>query len=94
MASAWARGECITAQELLARHSEIDDEAAIRLIYEEVCLRRESGQDVATTEVLNRFPRWKDDLEILLGCDRVLRPFLPGVPVSRAPAKTWARSAC
>jgi serine/threonine protein kinase len=30
---------------------------------------------VATTEVGNRFPRWKDELEVLLGCDRMLRPF-------------------
>ena len=61
--------------ELLASHPGLGDEAAIRLIYEEVCLRRESGQDVATTEVVNRFPRWKDELEVLLGCDRMLRPF-------------------
>ena len=94
MASAWSRGERISAQELLARHSEIDDEAAIRLIYEEVCLRRESGQDVATTEVLNRFPRWKDELEVLLGCDRMLRPFLPGVLFPRRRRRPRARSGC
>jgi eukaryotic-like serine/threonine-protein kinase len=75
MASAWSRGEHVSAEELLACHPGLGDEAAIRLIYEEVCLRRESGQDVATTEVLNRFPRWKDELEVLLGCDRMLRPF-------------------
>ena len=75
MASAWSRGERVSAEQLLASHPGLDDEAAIRLIYEEVCLRRESGQDVATTEVVNRFPRWKDELEVLLGCDRMLRPF-------------------
>ncbi len=25
--------------------------------------------------MVNRFPRWKDELEVLLGCDRMLRPF-------------------
>src|SRR6202044_2907318 len=75
MASAWSRGEHVSAEDLLACHPGIGDEAAIRLIYEEVCLRRESGQEVATTEVVNRFPRWKDELEVLLGCDRMLRPF-------------------
>ncbi len=75
MASAWGRGEGVSAEQLLASHPGLGDEAAIRLIYEEVCLRRESGQDVATTEVVNRFPRWKDELEVLLGCDRMLRPF-------------------
>jgi serine/threonine protein kinase len=75
MASAWSRGERISAEQLLASYPGLDDEAAIRLIYEEVSLRRDSGQDIATTEVLNRFPRWKDELEVLLGCDRMLRPF-------------------
>jgi eukaryotic-like serine/threonine-protein kinase len=75
MASAWARGEPVSAGELLAGHPELGDEAAIRLIYEEVCLRREAGQEIATTEIVNRFPRWKDELEVLLGCDRMLRPF-------------------
>ena len=42
---------------ITGEHPGLDDEAAIRLIYEEVCLRRESGQDVATTEVVSRFPR-------------------------------------
>jgi serine/threonine protein kinase/Flp pilus assembly protein TadD len=75
MALAWSRGDRVTAEQLLANHPGMADEAAIRLIYEEVCLRRESGQDVATTEVVKRFPRWQDELEVLLGCDRMLRPF-------------------
>ena len=83
MASAWSRGERVSAEQLLASHPELGDEAAIRLIYEEVCLRRESGQDIATTEVVNRFPRWKDELEVLLGCDRMLRPFSRVAHVSR-----------
>jgi serine/threonine protein kinase/tetratricopeptide (TPR) repeat protein len=75
MATAWSRGERVTAEDLLARAPGLGDEAAIRLIYEEVCLRRDSGQEIATTEVVSRFPRWKDELEVLLGCDRMLRPF-------------------
>jgi serine/threonine protein kinase/tetratricopeptide (TPR) repeat protein len=74
MVSSWARGECITAQELLARHPGLSDESAIRLIYEEVCLRRDSGDDIATSEVVNRFPQWRDKLEVLLSCDRLLKP--------------------
>src|SRR5271155_4415108 len=60
LVSAWSRGERVSAEDLLARYPGLDDEAAIRLIYEEVCLRRESGDDIATTEVVNRFPHWKD----------------------------------
>jgi serine/threonine protein kinase/Flp pilus assembly protein TadD len=74
LAAAWACGERKLADEILAERPGIEDEAAIRLIYEEVCLRRESGQDVATSEIVGRFPRFKDQLEILLGCDRLLRP--------------------
>jgi len=75
MALAWSRGECVLADEVLARFPGLGDEETVRLIYEEVSLRRESGEDVATTEVVNRYPRYKDELEILLGCDRMLRPF-------------------
>ena len=74
MAAAWARGERVSAEAILAENSDIADEAAIRLIYEEFCLRRESGEDVATSEFVSRFPRWKDELGVLLGCDRLLRP--------------------
>ncbi len=60
---------------MLARFPGLGDEETVRLIYEEVSLRRESGEDVATTEVVGRYPRYKDELEVLLGCDRMLRPF-------------------
>jgi serine/threonine protein kinase len=74
MTAAWARGQPIRAEEMLARNPELGEESVIRLIYEETCLHRESGQEVRTSEVLGRFPRWKDQLEVLLGCDRLLRP--------------------
>ena len=47
LVSAWSRGERVRAEDLLARHPGLGDEAAIRLIYEEVRLRRESGEDLA-----------------------------------------------
>ncbi|HEV3438900.1 MAG TPA: serine/threonine-protein kinase, partial [Gemmata sp.] len=36
------------------------------LIYEEVCLRRERGQAGCSSEVLRRFPKWADQLRVLL----------------------------
>ena len=74
IASAWARGEDIAVEEILERRPGLKTEDAIRLVYEEVCLRREAGQGVSTAEVVSRFPQWKEELEILLGCDRLLRP--------------------
>ena len=77
MAEDWKRGVRTTAEEVMAGNPGLDDEAAIRLIYEETCLRRESGQEVATSEVVRRFPRGRAELEILLRCDRLMRPPVP-----------------
>lgn len=74
MAEAWDRGERITAAEVLELHPEIDDEAAIRLIYEEACLRRDAGLDAETAEIVRRHPRWGEELQKLFDCDRLLRP--------------------
>ena len=72
MAAAWERGERLTAAEVIARHPELDTEAAIRLIYEEICLRREAGLPVDADAVIRQFPRWATELRDLLDCDRLL----------------------
>jgi hypothetical protein len=59
IAAAWQRGESVSAEDILARHPGLGTEAAVRLIYEEVCLRRDAGQEVPTTEVVARFPHWR-----------------------------------
>ena len=74
MAAAWDRGVRMTAAEILERHPDLDTEAAIRLIYEEVCLRREAGLVVDTDALVRRYPRWSDALQDLLDCDRLLSP--------------------
>jgi serine/threonine protein kinase/tetratricopeptide (TPR) repeat protein len=76
MAAAWQHGQGPPAEEFLTRHPELGDhpEAAVRLIYEEVCLRREAGQPVATAEVVQRFPQWQAELEVLFDCARFLQP--------------------
>lgn len=73
MAAAFGRGEPISAAEVLARRPDLDAEAAIRIIYEEVSLRRESGQRVDTSEVVRRHPRWGAELRDLFDCDRLIR---------------------
>src|SRR4051794_19137838 len=67
MAACWREGRCATAEEFLARHPALaaHPEAAVRLIYEEVCLRQEAGQAVRTVEVVRRFPRWQAELQVL-----------------------------
>ncbi len=80
-AAAWGRGERPPAEEFLDRHSRLTmpPEAAIRLIYEEVCLRQGEGQEVTLAELLRRFPQWRTELEVLLDCDRLLGA-MPGPP--------------
>ena len=74
MVSAWGRGANVTARDAIDRRPELDPESAIRLIYEETCLRREAGQEVGTAEVIRRYPRWGDELRALFECDRLIRP--------------------
>jgi eukaryotic-like serine/threonine-protein kinase len=79
MVTAWRRGEPILVEDVLADHPELSDEAAIRLIYEEVCLRLETGQAVEPAEIARRFPQWHQELEILLDCQLKMQG-TPGSP--------------
>jgi serine/threonine protein kinase len=68
MAAAWRGPNPLCAEEVFHRHPELCDEpeVAVRLIYEEVCLRREGGEQVPVAEVLARFPQWREQLAGLL----------------------------
>jgi serine/threonine protein kinase/Flp pilus assembly protein TadD len=79
MVDAWAGGHHITADDLLKAHPGIDTESALRLIFEEVCLRREAGLEVDTTAVVGRYPQWGRELRALFDCERLLRPSGPVV---------------
>jgi eukaryotic-like serine/threonine-protein kinase len=71
---AWWRGECVSAEQFLQRYPELHDlsEVVVRVIYEEICLRHEMGEQVLSEEIWRRFPRWRSRLEILLQCHRLL----------------------
>src|SRR4051794_5051303 len=75
MAAAWGRGVCLPADHYLRQHPELLDqpEGAVRLIYEEVCLRQERGEEVAADELVRRFPRWADELAVMLDCHRLVQ---------------------
>src|SRR5438105_2763124 len=66
MIERWRWGERPLAEEYLERYPELraQPEAAIELIYEEICLRREYGLASATADVLERFPKWRAQLQV------------------------------
>src|SRR5439155_1798096 len=68
MATAWRRGERLPAERYLADHPALLDhpEAAVRIVYEEVCLRQERGEAVTAEELSRRFPPWAAELAVLL----------------------------
>jgi eukaryotic-like serine/threonine-protein kinase len=73
MVAAWRRGEQPAAESFLDRHPEVSVESALRLIHEEVCLRHEAGMEVVTSEFVNRFPKWRAELELLVECQRLMQ---------------------
>src|SRR4051794_33314970 len=81
LVAAWRRGERPTALEVLARHPELGHEAAIRLVYEEYCLRLETGMKVDPAQFAGRFPEWRDELEVLFDCHRLMEAGPPDDPL-------------
>jgi serine/threonine protein kinase/Flp pilus assembly protein TadD len=59
------------AEEVLARLPGLTDEDAVRVVFEEACLRLERGEGSVTAEILGRFPRWAPQLGLLLECKRL-----------------------
>jgi serine/threonine protein kinase/Tfp pilus assembly protein PilF len=79
LALAWKSGERVSAEAFLERHPELLDhlDDAVRLVYEEVCLRQERGEEVSAEELTSRFPHWAGQLAVLLDCHRLLQAHLP-----------------
>jgi serine/threonine protein kinase len=70
LTDSWQKGERRSSEYFLQQHPELasNPESAVRLIYEEICLRQEEGEHIDSAAVLQRFPQWRSQLEILLGC--------------------------
>ena len=45
----------------------------MRIVYEEVCLRQERGEEVGVGELERRFPRWANELAVMLDCHRLVQ---------------------
>jgi serine/threonine protein kinase/Flp pilus assembly protein TadD len=75
MAHHWHSGRPRRAEEWLAEFPELaaDPESAVRVVYEEFCLREERGERVEPKELFDRFPQWHEQLAVVLDCHRLLR---------------------
>lgn len=75
MNASWRAGERRPAEDYLAQNPDLagNTEAAVRVIYEELCLREEDGEAKLSVDVVCRFPQFRSELEVLLGCHRLFQ---------------------
>jgi eukaryotic-like serine/threonine-protein kinase len=73
-AASWSQGIRIRAEDLLADHPAVRDDprAAVLVIYEEICQRRERDETVTFEELRSRFPHLSNELAVVLDCDHLL----------------------
>jgi serine/threonine protein kinase len=76
MIDRWQHGDWVLPEEFLARHPPLAQhaEAVADLIYEELCLREEYRCQRPLQEFVDRFPEWREQLELLFDCQRLLGP--------------------
>jgi serine/threonine protein kinase/Flp pilus assembly protein TadD len=74
MVRRWRTGERPTVEDYLPLYPQLHEqpEAAIELIYEELCLRQEHGQETRASDLLRRFPQWQDQLRVIVECHQFL----------------------
>ncbi|HEX4143518.1 MAG TPA: tetratricopeptide repeat protein [Pirellulales bacterium] len=74
MLAAWQAGANILAEQWLDRHPEVKakPEIAVLVIYEELCLREERGEEVDSAELYRRFPQFREPLSVVLSCHRLM----------------------
>ncbi len=75
MARDWQSGRCTPAERWFERYPHLaeNEETAVRIVYEEICLREEQGQTVDGAEMQRRFPQWASALAMLLDCHELIQ---------------------
>src|SRR5579863_6394566 len=75
LAQRWTEGERPGTEEYLNRFPQLAGraDAALELIYEEICQQREAGKDPRPSIWLERFPQWRPQIEMMLGCHEARR---------------------
>jgi serine/threonine protein kinase/tetratricopeptide (TPR) repeat protein len=74
MNQAWRRGERSGALDYVRRHPELagQRDPVLRLVCEELCLRRETGLEVDEAALAGQFPQWRGEILALLACRELL----------------------
>jgi serine/threonine protein kinase len=74
LSAAWRNGTISAVEQFFAEYPETrgDTELAVRLVYEEFCLRQEAGEEVTAEEMLQRFPEWRSKLQLVLDCHQLV----------------------
>jgi eukaryotic-like serine/threonine-protein kinase len=74
LAQRWTDGQRPQTEEYLARFPKLADlpDAALELIYEEMCQEQQSGRASRPSTWLRRFPQWRQQIELLLACHDLL----------------------
>lgn len=83
LAAQWQNGSCPPAEAYIEKLGENPrSEDAVRIIYEEICIRQDRGEQVSLDELETRFPQWSQELAVLLDCHRLMRsrPIAPIFP--------------
>ncbi|HTM53358.1 MAG TPA: serine/threonine-protein kinase [Pirellulales bacterium] len=76
MAADWHSGARQPAEAWIGRAAAkgLDGKTSLRIIYEEICLREERGEQVSSAEVYARFPALQSQIAVLLDCHRLMDP--------------------
>jgi serine/threonine protein kinase/Flp pilus assembly protein TadD len=84
LAQRWQEGERPHVEEILADHPELRNRSRVllHLICAEIGLRRERGEVVSPSELVQRFPERQEQVAILLDCHRLFdEPLSAGFPL-------------
>ena len=81
MQARWSRDDRVGAEAYFALHPHLldDADAALGLVYEELCLREARGEPPPLADLVRRFPQWAEPLARLVEC-RELLALGPGEP--------------
>jgi serine/threonine protein kinase/Flp pilus assembly protein TadD len=86
LAANWKRGVYCRAEDLLADHPTVRSypQAAVRVIYEEICEMQKLGRETSLSELQRRFPEFEKELAVVFDCHRLLEleprgPHFPAV---------------